>query len=213
MPYLPGLPSRIAQNCPNLEQTSSTDRQADRTIRTRLRPRQRTTPCSIRKQWRRLEKETGWTMPERLRIAHRNSPLNESSSVRTDYLRTTTGFIGQNGISLNGAVVQADRSGDKAVYGSNVTRQETLDGKVAAPISRRGACWRSLPSTQHAVEIGRPPQRASLATAGIAMMVEPPTRRRLTPVWTPRVLELYDLLGPKRHESLKIAIDRASASR
>jgi lipid-binding SYLF domain-containing protein len=37
------------------------------------------------------------------------------------------------GISLDGAVVQADRSRDKAMYGSPVTRQEILNGKVAVP--------------------------------------------------------------------------------
>ena len=42
------------------------------------------------------------------------------------------------GVSLNGAVVQADQSGDRAMYGSNVTRQEILNGKVAAPQQARG---------------------------------------------------------------------------
>lgn len=37
------------------------------------------------------------------------------------------------GVSLDGAVVQADHSGDKAMYGSNATRQEILHGKVAVP--------------------------------------------------------------------------------
>ena len=37
------------------------------------------------------------------------------------------------GVSLDGAVVQADHSGDKAMYGSDVTRQEILHGKVAVP--------------------------------------------------------------------------------
>ena len=37
------------------------------------------------------------------------------------------------GVSVDGAVVQADHSGDKAMYGSNVTRREILDGKVAVP--------------------------------------------------------------------------------
>ena len=41
------------------------------------------------------------------------------------------------GVSVDGAVVQADHSGDKAMYGSNVTRQEILDGKVAVPKSAR----------------------------------------------------------------------------
>jgi lipid-binding SYLF domain-containing protein len=41
------------------------------------------------------------------------------------------------GVSIDGAVVQADRSGDRAMYGPNVTREEILHGKVAAPDSAR----------------------------------------------------------------------------
>lgn len=37
------------------------------------------------------------------------------------------------GVSLDGAVVRADQSEDKAMYGSDVTRQEILGGKVAVP--------------------------------------------------------------------------------
>ena len=39
------------------------------------------------------------------------------------------------GVSLDGAVMQADKSGDKAMYGDEVTRHEILDGKVAVPAS------------------------------------------------------------------------------
>jgi len=39
------------------------------------------------------------------------------------------------GMSLDGAVVQADKSGDEAMYGPNVNRHEILDGKVAVPAS------------------------------------------------------------------------------
>jgi len=39
------------------------------------------------------------------------------------------------GVSLDGAVVQADKSGDEAIYGHNVNRHEILDGKVAVPAS------------------------------------------------------------------------------
>jgi len=39
------------------------------------------------------------------------------------------------GVSLDGAVVQADKSGDKAMYGDNVDRREILNGKVAVPES------------------------------------------------------------------------------
>ena len=39
------------------------------------------------------------------------------------------------GVSLDGAVMQADKSGDKAMYGDDVNRHEDLDGKVAVPAS------------------------------------------------------------------------------
>jgi SH3 domain-containing YSC84-like protein 1 len=41
------------------------------------------------------------------------------------------------GVSLDGAVMQADKSGDKAMYGDNVNRHEILDGKIAVPVSAR----------------------------------------------------------------------------
>jgi lipid-binding SYLF domain-containing protein len=51
------------------------------------------------------------------------------------YSRSKGAFAG---VSLDGAVVQADQSGDKAMYGSNVTRQEILNGKVTVPeLARR----------------------------------------------------------------------------
>jgi lipid-binding SYLF domain-containing protein len=40
-------------------------------------------------------------------------------------------------VSLDGAVVQADKSGDQAMYGSDVNRHEILDGKIAVPASAR----------------------------------------------------------------------------
>src|SRR5579863_4157832 len=39
------------------------------------------------------------------------------------------------GVSLNGTVVEADRSGDHAMYGEDVTRRRILDGSVQAPPS------------------------------------------------------------------------------
>lgn len=39
------------------------------------------------------------------------------------------------GVSLNGAVVQADKSGDQAMYGKTVNRREILDGKISPPES------------------------------------------------------------------------------
>ncbi len=41
------------------------------------------------------------------------------------------------GVSLDGAVVQADKSGDQAMYGVDANRHEILSGKVAAPASAR----------------------------------------------------------------------------
>ncbi len=37
------------------------------------------------------------------------------------------------GVSLDGAVVQADKSGDQAMYGDHVNRNEILAGKVPVP--------------------------------------------------------------------------------
>jgi SH3 domain-containing YSC84-like protein 1 len=37
------------------------------------------------------------------------------------------------GVSLDGAVVQADKSGDRAMYGDDVTRRQILDGRIAVP--------------------------------------------------------------------------------
>lgn len=50
------------------------------------------------------------------------------------YSRSKGAFAG---VSLDGAVVQADKSGDKAMYGANVARQAILSGKVAVPPSAR----------------------------------------------------------------------------
>jgi len=41
------------------------------------------------------------------------------------------------GISLDGAVVQVDKSGDRGLYGANVDRQQIMDGTVAMPASAR----------------------------------------------------------------------------
>ncbi len=41
------------------------------------------------------------------------------------------------GVALDGAVVQADKSGDKAMYGDDVDRHAILSGKVAVPASAR----------------------------------------------------------------------------
>lgn len=41
------------------------------------------------------------------------------------------------GISLNGALVKPDRSGDHAMYGPNVTHTEILDGRIGVPSAAR----------------------------------------------------------------------------
>lgn len=41
------------------------------------------------------------------------------------------------GVSLDGTVVQADKSGDQAMYGKDVNRREILSGKIAVPESAR----------------------------------------------------------------------------
>ena len=70
-------------------------------------------------------------------------PVGRNASAGTDlklnaeilsYSRTKGVFAG---VSLNGAVVQADKSGDKAMYGHEVDRHDILDGKVAVPASAR----------------------------------------------------------------------------
>jgi lipid-binding SYLF domain-containing protein len=48
------------------------------------------------------------------------------------YSRSKGAFAG---VSLDGAVVQADKSGDQAMYGADVSRQEILNGKVPVPES------------------------------------------------------------------------------
>jgi lipid-binding SYLF domain-containing protein len=68
-------------------------------------------------------------------------PVGRNASAATDlklnaeilsYSRTKGIFAG---VSLNGAVVQADKSGDAAMYGEGVERRRILDGKEAVPSS------------------------------------------------------------------------------
>src|SRR5271163_3768440 len=70
-------------------------------------------------------------------------PVGRSAAAGTDlklnaeilsYSRSKGVFVG---VSLDGAVMQADKSGDKAMYGDDVNRHEILDGKVAVPASAR----------------------------------------------------------------------------
>ena len=70
-------------------------------------------------------------------------PVGRNATAATDlklsaeilsYSRTKGVFAG---VSLDGAVVQADKSGDRAMYGNAVDRREILSGKVAVPVSAR----------------------------------------------------------------------------
>ena len=70
-------------------------------------------------------------------------PVGRNAAAGTDlkltaeilsYSRTKGVFAG---VSPDGAVMQADKSGDKAMYGDNVDRHEILNGKVAVPASAR----------------------------------------------------------------------------
>ena len=70
-------------------------------------------------------------------------PVGRNAAAGTDlklnaeilsYSRSKGVFIG---VSLNGAVMQADKSGDQAMYGDDVNRHEILSGKVAVPESAR----------------------------------------------------------------------------
>jgi lipid-binding SYLF domain-containing protein len=54
------------------------------------------------------------------------------------------------GVSLDGAVMQADKSGDKAMYGEDVDRQEILRGKVPVPESARALLHELHPYVQEA---------------------------------------------------------------
>ena len=65
------------------------------------------------------------------RTAAANTDLKLNAEILS-YSRAKGVFAG---VSLNGAVVQADKSGDEAMYGHDVNRHEILDGKVAVPAS------------------------------------------------------------------------------
>jgi lipid-binding SYLF domain-containing protein len=71
-------------------------------------------------------------------------PVGRNASAGTDlklnaeilsYSRTKGIFAG---ISLDGSVVQADKSGNEASYGADVDRQQIVDGTIHAPASARG---------------------------------------------------------------------------
>jgi lipid-binding SYLF domain-containing protein len=71
-------------------------------------------------------------------------PVGRSAAAGTDlklnaeilsYSRSKGVFAG---VSLDGAVVQVDKSGDDAFYGADVDRHEILDGKTPVPTSAKG---------------------------------------------------------------------------
>jgi SH3 domain-containing YSC84-like protein 1 len=70
-------------------------------------------------------------------------PVGRSVTAATDlelnaeilsYSRTKGIFAG---VSLGGSVVQADKSGDAALYGANVDRSEIMDGRTPVPASAK----------------------------------------------------------------------------
>ena len=70
-------------------------------------------------------------------------PVGRTAAAGTDvrlsaeilsYSRTKGLFAG---VALDGAVVQADKSGDRAMYGHDVSRHDILSGKVTVPASAR----------------------------------------------------------------------------
>jgi SH3 domain-containing YSC84-like protein 1 len=71
-------------------------------------------------------------------------PVGRTASADTDvrmsaeilsYSRTKGVFAG---VSLDGAVVQTDHSGDVAMYGHDVTHDQILHGHIETPVSARG---------------------------------------------------------------------------
>ncbi len=70
-------------------------------------------------------------------------PVGRHASASTDirmnaeilsYSRSKGVFAG---VSLNGSVVQADKSGDRALYGDKANRHEILNGEVPVPVAAR----------------------------------------------------------------------------
>src|ERR1700688_2617 len=87
-------------------------------------------------------------------------PVGRNAAAATDlklsaeilsYSRTKGVFAG---VSLSGAVVQADKSGDKAMYGDDVKRHEILEGKVAVPESAQ-ALLREIGGYVHEARVNR----------------------------------------------------------
>src|ERR1700733_9311925 len=67
----------------------------------------------------------------------RNAPAGTDLKLSAEILSYSRSKGIFAGVSLDGAVMQADKSGDKAMYGDDVNRHEILNGKVAVPESAR----------------------------------------------------------------------------
>ena len=70
-------------------------------------------------------------------------PVGRNAAAATD-LKLTAEILSYSrakgvfaGVSLDGAVMQADKSGDEAMYGHDVNRHEILNGKITVPASAR----------------------------------------------------------------------------
>ena len=86
-------------------------------------------------------------------------PVGRSAAAGTDlklnaeilsYSRSKGIFAG---VSLDGAVVQADKSGDQALYGDHVNIHEILDGRVQVPSSARRLIHELHAYSGHVVEV------------------------------------------------------------
>jgi lipid-binding SYLF domain-containing protein len=71
-------------------------------------------------------------------------PVGRNATAGTD-LKLTAEILSYSrskgifaGVSLTGTVVQADKSGDEAMYGAGVSRHDVLDGSVRTPEEARG---------------------------------------------------------------------------
>src|SRR6202142_1944354 len=67
----------------------------------------------------------------------RNATAGTDLKLRAEVLSYSRSHGVFAGVSLDGAVVQADKSGDRAMYGENGGRHDILRGKVAVPVSAR----------------------------------------------------------------------------
>lgn len=65
------------------------------------------------------------------------------------------------GVSLSGAVVQADESANRAFYGGSVNRQDVVDGKVVAPATAMPLLIAVSKATHTPVPSAPPPAAAS----------------------------------------------------